>query len=248
MSGVGPIGFALDCDYSNANPPAGGLFRDLVGAVNVTRALDTFATGHPALNVNTGSGGTNALTLYDTDPTTATPTLWTGNVTVSADTIQAGTNANKPGLVALFNEGTGKFGFALVLSEAGSTDALELHRVPQSGDLTAATLLKSTAVSGLIADGVWYRVTLQVVVSGDTFNVTGRFFTHSISTDPNSPVSPTPAATVLHTGSLSALGLSASGEAGMIFDMGATSSRASFTNFSVTGTVAPSGSDPWPGG
>jgi hypothetical protein len=249
--GVGPIGFASDCDYSNSNPPSGGLFRDFVGGGNINRGNDNFGTGHASLNFNTGAtSGTNGLTLFDTDPTTATPTLWSGSVSVSADTIQSGTNANKPGLVALFNEGAGNFGLALVLSEAGSTDTIELHKVPQTGDLTTSsggTLLASTNVSGLIADGVWYRVTMDVTVNGDFLSVTGRFFTHAVATDPNSTVSATSAGTLSYTSGLTALGLQGAGEAGMIFDVGANTSKASFTNFSITGTLASSGTDPLPG-
>ena len=248
--GIGPIGFALDCDYSNSPAPASGLFRDLVNGNNINRGSDTFATGHPALDFNTGSGGTNGLTVFDTDPASAMPTLWSGNVSVAADTIEAGTNANKPGLVALFNEGAGNSGLALVLSETGSTDTIELHRVPQSGDLTTSsggTMLASTGVNGLIDDGAWYRVTMDVLVNGDSLSVTGRFFTHAVATDPGSAVNPTPSGTLTYAGSLAALGLQGSGEAGMIFDVGASTSRASFTNFSLLGTPASSGTDPSPG-
>ncbi len=238
--GIGPIGFALDCDYSNSPAPASGLFRDLVNGNNINRGSDTFATGHPALDYNTGSGGTNGLTVFDTDPASAMPTLWSGSVFVAADTIEAGTNANKPGLVALFNEGAGNSGLALVLSETGSTDTIELHRVPQSGDLTTSSggsLLASAGVNGLIDDGVWYRLTMDVLVSGDSFVVTGRFFTHAVATDPDSAISRTPAGTLTYTGSLAALGLQGSGEAGMIFDVGAGTSKASFTNFSLLGNA-----------
>ena len=248
---VGPISFANDCDYSNSASPSGGLFRDFINGGNINRGIDNFGTGHTSLNFNSGgAGATNGLTLFDTAPGTTTPTLWSGNLSLSGDTIESGSNTNKPGLVALFNEGAGKFGVALVLSEAGSTDTIELHKVPQTGDLTTSgggTLLTTTNVSGLIADGVWYRLTMDVSVSGDVLNVTGKFFTHAVATDPNSAVNATPAGTLTYTGSLAALGLQGSGEAGMIFDVASNMSKASFTNFGLTGTLASSGTDPLPG-
>ena len=84
------------------------------------------------------------------------------------------------------------------------------------------------------------------VVSGDSVSVTGRFFTHAVATDPNSAVNGTPSGTLTFSGSLSALGLLGTGETGMIFDVGAGTSKASFTNFGMTGTLASSGTDPFP--
>ena len=88
---------------------------------------------------------------------------------------------------------------------------------------------------------------MDVLVNGDVLNVTGKFFTHVVATDPNSAVNPKPAGTLTYAGGLAALGLQGSGSAGMIFDVGANTSKASFTNFSITGTLASSGTDPLPG-
>lgn len=243
---IGPIAFASDCDYASGGA---GLFRDFLNGSNINRGGDNFGGGRPALNFNSGaSNGTNGLTLFDTDPTNTLPTLWSGSIGLSVDTIQAGTNANRPGLAALFNEGVGRYGLALVLSEAGSTDTLELHRIPQSGDLTTSTIVKSASVNGLISDAVWYRLTLDVQVSGDGLAVTGKFFGHAVSTDPRSAVNATPSGTLTYSGSLTGLGLQGAGQgqAGLVFDVGASTSKASFTNFQITGSVASSGTDPLP--
>jgi hypothetical protein len=242
LGALGTIAFVGDGDYSNGTPPTGGLFRDVVNGQSINRGLDNFGGILTALNFNNGTKGVRGLTVLDTNPTTGAATMIDGNVTLSVDFAQAGTNANLPGLVALFNEGVGKKGLALVISEAGNTDTLELHSVPQSADLTSSTRLAYVSLKDGISDGVWYRLVMDVAVANGSLTVTGQVFSHA---NPAGPVGAQIGPTLKYTGTLAKAGVTATGEAGLIFDVGAQTSKASFVNFTL-GSATPTPPAPTP--
>jgi hypothetical protein len=221
-------------NYDNGSPQTGGLFRDVVGGQNINGGLEGAGTSQAALNFNKGTLGTRGLTVYDTDVTTAAPTLLGDHIILSVDLVQTGTNANLPGLVALFNEGVGKTGLALVVSEAGNTDTLELHRVPQNADLSSATRLAYTNLNGKITDGVWDQLVMDVVVLNGNVTVTGQVFSH---TDPAGAIGAQIGPTLKYTTTLAKAGVAQTGEVGLIFDIGAATSKASFSNFTLGSAV-----------
>jgi len=151
--------------------------------------------------LRTSSTGGSLLTVYDTTPGdgTATRNLFdaTGGLTISADVLFGYTHAVSAGVVALYSEG--QDGLAVLVSNGGGTgDVPKLALVYQnSGALTElnAVHLPSTIISAdtnsAIATGTssgdhWYRVVMNLSVTGDTYSVTGSFYSHVDPTDPNS--------------------------------------------------------------
>jgi len=120
-------------------------------------AADLGGTGETALNFTGGAGpaGDTWITVYDTAPADATPTLFTGSVSLSADVlIHRFNNAKGAGLLALYNEGPGKKGLALIVFDNGNSDRLVLATVDQAGWLNA---LKSVSLGTGIWENAWYR-------------------------------------------------------------------------------------------
>lgn len=179
---------------------------------------DLFGGKYQALNIT----GANGLRLYGGD--VILPAV------VDVDLCEAGTNQNLSGIVCLAVEGAK--GLALVLSEAGNTDALKLIQYGPTGDLTSnATLLKQVNLNGQILDGVWYHLHAEIKVEGDAFTINGRITQQANGTVIGSPLT--------YTGSLLARKLPAIGKVGMVFDAAGTSSKVSFTNFAVAAAPAP---------
>ncbi len=230
------------------------VFRSVMRPGNIRSCPDLGETGRPAQNftgsaplgsrdIALSSAGNTWLTVFDETPDTPDQTIFTGSVSLSADVlIHRFNNKKGVGLVSLFNESAGQKGLALILYDNGNTDSLVLATVDQvmvpigrfpGGKLTT---LKSLALGAGILENVWYRLTMDVVVSGDDLIVTGRAFRHTVPGDPDSVLG-TQVGGTLATPiplSLAALGLQGSGEVGIVASAINAVVDSSVTNFAVS--------------
>ncbi len=245
----GPITFSSNADYDNSTPNVLGVFRD-IGPLNrqqqINRGLDLGPTGHTALNFvgAAGPGGSNSVTLYDTDPTTTAPNnIFSGNFSLSADILfKEFNNTKQGGFVFLYNEGfPTNSGLALMLSDAGNTDNNVLSIADMNGP--AMTTLKSDSLSGGVTEVVWYRLTMDMTVSGGTFVINGKVFSHTTGTDPGSALGAQIGSTLVYTNTFAALGIQNSGEIGLAMreiQQGAPNTNmVSITNFSESQVPEP---------
>jgi hypothetical protein len=83
-----------------------------------------------------------------------------------------------------------------------------------------------------IAENVWYRLTMDVVVSGGNVTVTGKVFTHSSTTDPDSSLGAQVGATLAFSGPLPS-GVEPTGEVGIIASAVSAAVDTSVTNFKI---------------
>jgi hypothetical protein len=116
------------------------------------------------------------------------------------------------------------------VNESGNTDALVLATVDQHGTLRT---LKRVSLHGGISLNQWYRVTMQVGVSGTTASVTGQVFRHLDPADPHSGVGSQVGATLTFTGPRPD-GVDATGQAGLIAAAVSAAVDASVANFSMS--------------
>jgi hypothetical protein len=250
---INTVTFSSDATYSNSNPPAGGQFRDFIAPTGINRGNDVGGTGNTALNftLSAGSGGASAITLFDLNPTNATPTLFTGGLTLYADVLaHSFNNAKQPGILAYFNEGPGEGGIALLLSDAGNTDALILQKVGQTGiDAGGSNDLASVSLAGGLGEDAWYRLVFASTITGNSIHVTGQVYSHTNPSNPNSALGAQIGADLTHNHSLNQLGISGTGEVGLAFRTVSTTSSASVTNFSDSdpGSVGVNAAVPEPG-
>jgi hypothetical protein len=209
-------------------------FRDvhLGGLINAGSDVGPLAD-HPSLvfTGQTGSGGATWLTVYDTTPSTPAPGPTFGAETLCADVLFARFNNIKgAGVVALLNEGVGKSGLALIVSDAGNTDLLRLATV--DGDPTKKGKLKilsSVPLKNGIAENVWYR--LVMTVDPTTPRVTGKVFTHSVPLNPDSALGVQVGATLTYELPLPD-GVSSPGQNGIMAQAVSAVVDLSVTNFS----------------
>ena len=182
----------------------------------------------PALPVPAGS---TWLTVFDA--TTPLPED-ACQLTLSADIlINKFNNSKGAGLLALFNEATGKKGLALLVLDAGNTDVLQLVTVDQTGKLA---VLKSVSLGGGILENVWYRVTTDITdTSEPNVTVTGSVTRHSVATNPNSPLLPPPIGTLAltFTGALPS-GVDSTGKVGLVARAVSAVVDSSITNYTIT--------------
>jgi hypothetical protein len=78
-----------------------------------------------------------------------------------------------------------------------------------------ATLMTLVLPGGPIAEDVWYRLTMDAVVTGGTVTVTGKVFRHLTAADPDSAVGAQIGNTMTFSGPLPA-GVDPTGEVGII--------------------------------
>jgi len=231
------ITFASITDYDNNTSQSTGVFRDVLNGALINSGLDLGGTGNTALNfsgTDTNAATQGRITLYDVDPSTATPTLFTGNLTASADILISTFNNGKGGgIVTLFNAGTGSTGLALFISNAGNTDNNNIRLVQQTG--IATTNLATVNLSGGIVQDLWYHLTLSLVFSGSNFTITGQVFGHAVGTDPNSALGSQIGTTLIYNGVLGS-GLASPYEIGLVARGTSAVVDTSITNFSFTGT------------
>ncbi len=208
-------------------------FRDVRRAADINVGTDLGGTGHPAINFtgSAGSGGDAWITVYDATPGTPDEDPVFGSVNLSADVlIQTYNNKKGAGLLALFNEGTGQKGLSLILYDSGNSDSLALVVVdPATGRFTALT---SVSLGGNIVENAWYRLTVNVAISGANVAVTGKVFRHTVATDPNSPTGTQVGVTLNFNGARPA-GVDAAGEVGLVAGAASTSVNSSVTNFTI---------------
>jgi hypothetical protein len=166
------------------------------------------------------------MAVYDETPGDVAPTnvfdaSGPGGLIVSADVLFAHPGHTvSGGVVAMYNQG--QDALALVAHQGGGNnpDDATLKLVFQSGGL--GTELDSIALPGLttFVNGEWYRVTMQLSVVGDVWNMLGTIQDHVDPTDPSSALVAPPIATLPFAGSLSnpgnALDLTNPGEIGVI--------------------------------
>ena len=207
-------------------------FRDVRRASDINLGSDLGGTGHAAINLTgaTGSAGDTWLTVYDAVPATTNEDSVYGSVSLSADVlIQAYNNKKGAGLLALFNEGAGQQGLSLVILDGGNTDSLALGAVNSATGVI--TTLATVSLGSNISENVWYRLTMDVAVSGGNVTVTGRVFGHTAAADPNSPIGAQVNGSLTFSGARPA-GVAAAGEVGITaYAQGVVNS--SVTNFTI---------------
>ena len=239
---AGAIDFSSDAHYDNTNPPTTGLFRDFLdtvgaGGTQINRGLDVGGTGHTALNF-TGSDNNDParghIAVYDTTPgdaTAGTRSLFTGDIRLQAD-ILIGTfnNGKGGGLLTLFNEGGSNTGLALFLTDAGNSDGVQIKLASQTGIATAN--LAAVGLGSGIAEDIWYRLTMDLDITGTNFSITGKVFSHADGADPNSALGAQVGTTLLYNSSLSAT-LSDPYEIGLVARGVSAVVDTSITNFCI---------------
>jgi hypothetical protein len=206
-------------------------FRDVRRPADINVGPDVCGTGNSAINLtgSTGSAGDTWITVYDTTPADDAVQNTFGSVSLSADVIIRPFNNRKgAGLLALFNEGTGKKGLALLIYDAGNTDTLVLGTVSKANG--TFTVLTKVALASRIQECAWYRLTMDVAVDGGV-TVTGNVFKHVTPTSPNSAVDGL-VGTLSFTGPLPA-GVDTTGEVGIVGSAFSAVLDSSVTNFTI---------------
>jgi putative pyrroloquinoline-quinone binding quinoprotein len=208
-------------------------FRDVRRAGDINVGPDLGGTGHTAVNFTgqTGSSGDLWITVHDALPATADEDSLFGSVSLAADVlIQSYNNKKAPGLLSLFNEGAGKKGLAVFLYDSGGSDALVLAAVDPSTGLF--TTLATVSLGSNVLENVWYRLTVDVVVSGSNVTVTAKVFRHATPTDPNSPTGAQMGPTLSFSGARPA-GVDAIGEVGFAATATSATVNSSATNLAI---------------
>ncbi len=227
--------FEFDFDFSGDTYLR--CFRDLQRGGEITAGQDLGPTKHTSLNMK-GTATTTPttwLTVYDATPASPAAGSTVGAQTLCADVlIVPFNNAKGGGVVALLNEGVGKKGLALAIHEAGNTDTLFLATVDgdpaKKGKLTT---LKRVSLQGGISRTSWYRL-IMTVDPANTPAVTGKVFTHSTPTDPNSALGAQVGSTLMYP-ALPA-GVTSSGENGILGSGISAVLNVSVTNFTNNAT------------
>ncbi len=158
------------------------------------------------------NGGKSFLTVYDTTPADGATTRnlfdasQPGGLTVSADVLFApGNHSAAAGVVALYSEGQDALALlahngggnnadvpkvSLIWQSAGAGITLASVSLNPDGGSGGLPFLGDTGPDdiGSTSGDHWYRVIMNVSVSGDTWTVDGSFFNHSDPWDPNSPL------------------------------------------------------------
>jgi hypothetical protein len=234
---------AFDFDFSGGEYV--DCFRELLRGSEISDGPDLGGTGHFAVNFKGSTGSTPAiwLTVLDATPENPDPGPTFGAETLCADILVVPFNNTKgAGVGALLNEGVGKKGLALIIHEAGNTDTLLLATV--DGDPAKQgrpTTLASVSLNGKIIGNVWYRLIMTLTKTdppigsqnAPKWTVTGKVFTHTISTDPSSPLQVTSIGTTLTFGPQALpTGVTSPGQNGIVGSSISAVLNASVTNFS----------------
>lgn len=134
------------------------------------------------------SGGQSYISIYDTTPGDGAVTK---NVFNAALTLKVNVDvlfvkhSVSGGILALYSEG--QDGLALLASngDGGNSDipkvSLVWQSVGQGTNLVTATLPANSFVAA-----TWYRVSMELTVTGDAWTMNGTFQNHLVGTDPTS--------------------------------------------------------------
>lgn len=134
------------------------------------------------------SGGQSYMSVYDTTVAdgAATKNLFDASqhLTVSVDVLFTSHNVSG-GVFALYNEG--QDALALLANNAGGNnpDHAYLSLVWQSVGMGTTLSTINLPYADFVA-GTWYRVSMDVLVSGDNYLVNGVIQNHLVATDPTS--------------------------------------------------------------
>jgi hypothetical protein len=181
---------------------------------------------YTALNFtgNSPSGGQNYMAIYDTTPGDIAPTnLFDAalGLTVSADVLFASNvHSVSGGVAAMYNEGQDALTLLAHQGGGNNPDHARLDLIFQSAGV--GTQLASVNLPGLTSfvQGEWYKITMSLLVSGDTWTMNGMIQDHVDPTNPNSALVAAPITTLLFSGSLTSPGnsldLTNPGEIGVI--------------------------------
>jgi hypothetical protein len=132
--------------------------------------------------------------------------------------------------LALFNEGVGQKGLALMIFDNGNTDTLVLGTVNKATGVFTA--LATVSLGNGITENVWYRLTMDVAVTGGNVTVVGKVFRHTTPADPNSLLGAQVGGTLTFSGPLPA-GVEMTGEVGMVTQATSAAIDSSETNFVI---------------
>lgn len=211
-------------------------FRDVRRANDITFGPNVCGTAYQAMNLKgstTGAGDT-WITVYDTTPGDASAKNTFGNTSTSADVLIKNFNNKKgAGLLALFNEGPGQKGVALVILDSGNTDTLAIGTVSSANG--TFTVLQTASLGNQISECAWYHLTMNVSVSGGTAMVTGTVLRHDKPSDPTSAIGGQVGSDVTALVGVSGAIL-ATGEVGIVGLATGAVEDSSVTNFQVNGT------------
>lgn len=206
-------------------------FTDIRRGTQINAGLDLGGTEHSALNFtgSTGSAGDTWLTKFTPG---GSPSVFDASCFMTARAsvlIHPFSNKKGAGVVALLNQGLGDKGLALIVSDAGNTDTLQLATIdPATGKLKT---LASVPLKNAIKENAWYFVLVNVVTDGDDLFVGGQLYSH---VDPGNPDSDLGGVVSLNfTGTLSGTGLKSTGHVGIV-----ASAVSAVVSSSVTGWAA----------
>lgn len=225
--------------------PALTLFRDVRRANDISLGPDLAGTGHFAKNFQRSAGapGDTWIAVFDETPDGTEPTILTGTISLSADVVITAFNNKKgAGVLALYNQGLGKKGLALTVYDNGNTDTLVLSTVDQAGKLTP---LKTVSLGAGIAEGVWYRVELDVLIAASAISVGGKVWRHALPGNPDSPLTTQVGTTLAYSGTLGVgplAGVDGAGQVGIVASAVSAAVNTSATNFVIdpaSGNSAP---------
>jgi hypothetical protein len=231
---AGPIDFDSDSEYQNSNPPTNGLFRDLTQPSKINRGPDISNNSTHYTAVNFGSGPVaDAVTLYDINPRDTTPTDFDGSISVEADMLVRGAGTKFIGFGALINAMSGQDGLALVVQDRRGNDYLELHRLPQSGNVGGTAAIEQS--SGFrISRNQWYCLRVSFILVDTDLHVNATIWSHTNTRNPNSALNGSPLATLTYLTDVASLsGLPTSGQLGLIFDGTTNQGQGSVTNVRI---------------
>ncbi len=234
--------------YDNTNPPAAGCFRDVVRGGGINAGVDFGDGEDTALNITGAAapGQRTWATVVDQNPSNGlADNLYESQFLCADILIQRGQNAKGAGVLALFNEGAGNKGLALLITNAGNTNRLVLGTVdgdPAKGGKFAR--LKRANLGP--AEDAWYRLMMRLLV--DEQVVIGQVFAHTDPSDPSSSLGAQVGKTLIYEPATFPVGVQASGESGVFgFAAGATPLNSSVTNFTnIFDPVNCFGSEPPP--
>lgn len=228
--------------YDNANPNAGGVFRDLTNptAISLGNDMSSNAVKYSAINFDATSGtASDCTSAYDITPTTLSQTEFSGSLRVSGDVLVKGTAQSRwIGFAALVNETSGQEGIAAVLRENGTSDQLQVFRLPASGDISGSTALSSSSTFNAVSQDNWYRLIMDITIAGNNLEIAVRIYSHVTANNPNSAVNIEPLSELIYSTTTTALsGLQTTGEVLIVFDTVSASSKGSLTNFRIDSKI-----------